>query len=95
MNADATFRIRGLFINAIIVKPLPIIPIHIISKVINAAAFMIIWFFSAHLTTYKIHLYHMICFQKTKFTYSSNPIISFVLDVVINEDHLIKYSKRK
>jgi hypothetical protein len=94
INADATFRIRGLLTNAIIVKPLPIIPMHIISKVKNAAAFMIFWFFSAHLVIHTTYLYHMIYFQYTMFTYSSNPIISFLLDVVINEDHLIKYSKR-
>lgn len=34
-------------------------------------------------------------FQKTMLTYSSNPVTSFVLDVVINEDYLIKYSKIK
>lgn len=95
INADATFRIRGLFTNANIVKPLPMIPMHMISKVINAAAFMMVWFFSAHLAIHKIHLHRMFCFQKTRFTYSSNPIVSFVLYVVIKADHLIKYSKKR
>lgn len=49
INADATFRILGLFSNAIIVKPLPKIPVHMISNVTNAAAFIMFWFFLDHL----------------------------------------------
>lgn len=49
INAEATFRILGLFSNAIIVKPLPKIPVHMISNVTNAAAFIMFWFSLDHL----------------------------------------------
>lgn len=50
INADATFRIRGLFSNANIVKLLPRIPVHMMSKVMSAAACIMIWFSLDHLT---------------------------------------------
>lgn len=42
INVDATFRIRGLFNNASMVKVLPKIPINMINNVMNAATFMVV-----------------------------------------------------
>jgi len=52
INVEATFRIRGLFSITNIVKLLPIIPIHIISNVMNAAAYIIFGFSFSHLKIY-------------------------------------------